>query len=155
MRVRVAARCGTPDCTHQGQLNMYEELSTLGVNSGISDKPSRIIALSHISDVCSLNGTHPTTSSGMIPTHSPMFAMSLDGSIPVSESSLWGFMLLLQTGEAVELFAETREQQQQWIQYLNLLSMFPFSPIPEEPRVNPIRDSFRSKLKTSKFDAGL
>ena len=62
--------------------------------------------------------------------------------------------MLLQTGEAIELFADTREQQQLWIKYLHLMSMFPYSPIPEEPRVNPIRDSYRSKIKHSNYDAG-
>ena len=139
--MRVSARCGTPDCTYQGQLNIYEE-SSLGGTGNISE-PTQVINLSHISDVSCLNTSHPTFLSSkddedIYPCHEP----------------LWGFMMLLQTGVAIELFADTREQQQLWIKYLHLMSMFPFSPIPEEPRVNPIRDSYRSKIKHSNFDAG-
>ncbi len=114
------------------------------------DIPSRVLRLSTIAEVSSLNGSHPTT-----PTVSPpVLGMSLEGHTPLLSSSLWGMMFLLTTGEAVELFADTREQQQQWIQYLTLLSMFPYSPIPEEPRNNPIRNTLRSKLKPSNYDAG-
>lgn len=145
--MRVAARCGTPDCTYQGQINIYEE-SSLGCIS----EPTRVINLAHISDVSSLNTSHPTviggTSSPSLRRNSGLYSSS---SPP---ETLWGFMLVLQSGEAVELFADTREQQQLWIKYLHLMSMFPLSPIPEEPRVNPIRDSYRSKLKLSNFDAG-
>ena len=154
MRVRVAARCGTPDCTYQGQLNIYDEL-TLGMGSVNISEPSRVIALAHISEVSSLNSTHPTLTADSASKHnSLMFPMSLDNNICPSHGPMWGFMLLLHTGEAVELFADTREQQQLWIKYLHLMSMFPFSPIPEEPRVNPIRNSYRNKLKVSNFDAG-
>ena len=153
-RVRVAARCGTSDCTYQGQLNIYDE-STLGMGSINISEPSRVITLAHISEVSSLNSTHPTLAAGDSTKHnSLMFPMSLDNNMYSSHESMWGFMLLLQTGEAVELFADTREQQQLWIKYLHLMSMFPFSPIPEEPRVNPIRNSYRNKLKVSNFDAG-
>ena len=69
-------------------------------------------------------------------------------------SSLWGFMLLLQTGEAVELYAEAKEEQQLWIKHLNLLAMYPYSPLPEEPRVCPIKESFRARLNPTNFDAG-
>ena len=130
---------------------IYEESNSMGGDAGQSDQPSRVLLLSTIADVTSLNGSHPTTPN----SGAPVFGLSLDGQSPLSCSSLWGVMLLLTSGEAVELFADTREQQQQWIQYLNLLAMFPYSPIPEEPRNNPIRSSLRTKLKPSNYDAGM
>lgn len=163
MRIRVAARCGTPDCTYNGQLNIYEESSFASGCSVVGNisEPSRVISLSHINEVSSLNTSHPTFMTGL--TKEPGvskegsengMSMFQDDILYPTHEPLWGFMLLLQTGEAVELFADTREQQQLWIKYLHLMSMFPSSPIPEEPRVNPIRDSFRSRVKLSNFDAG-
>jgi hypothetical protein len=149
VRVRVAARCGTPDCTYQGQINIYDEGSS-GHPGSISE-PCRVINLTHINEVSSLNGSHPTFINA---SSSKRNSLLHSNDIFPQNETLWGFMLLLSTGEAVELFADTREQQQLWIKYLQLMSMFPFSPIPEEPRINPIRDSYRSRLKSSHFDAG-
>lgn len=148
MRVRTVACCGTADCAHQGQIILYEESNTLGGNAGVIDKPTRVLLFSTIAEVTSLNGNQPAF------LDQPVMGISLEGQSPLGSSPLWGMMLLLTSGEAVELFADTREQQLQWIQYLNLLSMFPYSPLPEEPRNNPIRSSLRAKLKPSKFDAG-
>ena len=140
--MRVVARCGTQDCSHQGQVVIYEER---GGQAGVSDRPTRVLLLSTVAEVTSLNGS---------PAGTNVVGISLEGRSTLPASSLWGMMLLLTSGEAVELFADTREQQLQWVQYLNLLAMFPYSPIPEEPRNNPIRSSLRSKLNPSKYEAG-
>ncbi len=143
--MRVVACCGTQDCSRQGQIVIYEESNTLGGYAGVSDRPTRVLLLSTVAEVTSLNGS---------PAGTNVVGISLEGRSTLPASSLWGMMLLLTSGEAVELFADTREQQLQWVQYLNLLAMFPYSPIPEEPRNNPIRSSLRAKLNPSKYDAG-
>ena len=77
-----------------------------------------------------------------------------DSQLNQQPANLWGFMLLLQTGEGVELYAEAMEEQQLWIRHLTLLSTYPYSPLPEEPRVCPIKEKFRARINPANFDAG-
>ena len=133
--------CGSPDGARHGQLNIYEESLAAG-------KPPRVVPLHLVHNVQSLNTTHPSVPE----MGTSLFRMSMTDSL--QPASLWGFMLLLQTGEGVELYAEAREEQQLWIRHLNLLSTYPYSPIPEEPRVCPIKEKFRARLNPANFDAG-
>lgn len=149
-RVRVVLHCGSPDCTRHGQLNIYEE----GRAGNSLNKPSRFIPLHLVHNVQCLNTSHPSPPP-VQKVGSPVFRMSMtESQLNQQPGSLWGLMLLLQTGEGVELYAEAREEQQLWIKHLNLLSMFPYSPLPEEPRVCPIKESFRARLNPANFDAG-
>lgn len=147
-RVRVVLYCGSADCSRNGQLSIYEE----GRAGNPLNKPSRVIPLHLIHNVQCLNSTMPSPQGAR---KSGIFRMSFtESQMDQQPNSLWGFMLLLQTGEGVELFAEAREEQLLWIKHLNLLAMYPYSPLPEEPRVCPIKDSFRARLNPANFDAG-
>ena len=150
-RVRVVLHCGTADCARHGQVSVYEEGRGA---ANTASKPSRIIPLHLIHNVQCLNASVPSPLPS--PRSSGLFRMSMTESQLSQQQpcSLWGFMLLLQTGEAVELYAEAKEEQQLWIKHLNLLAMYPYSPLPEEPRVCPIKDSFRARLNPANFDAG-
>ena len=152
--VRVTAHCGTPDLRYQGQLNIYEESLNPGSRPGTTG-PSRIIACATVTDVTALNSAVPVPFAPLPPSRSSSFSLSMDLTSQRRTRHLWGFMLLLQTGEALEMFSESQEQQKLWVKHLSLLAMFPNSPIPEEPRVNPIRDGFRTRVNLANFDAGM
>lgn len=150
--VRVTAHCGTPDLRYQGQMNIYEE--SLNRGGPGATQPTRVITFANISDVTALNSAVPAPFSSSPSRDSP-FSLSLELSSQQRIRQLWGFMLLLVTGEALEMFSESQAQQQLWVKHLALLAMFPYSPIPEEPRVNPIRDGFRARLNPANFNAGV
>ena len=132
-------------------MSIYEEGRG---TANTASQPSRVIPLHLVHNVQCLNASVPSPLPS--PRSSTMFRMSMTESQLLSQQpgALWGFMLLLQTGEAVELYAEAKEEQQLWIKHLNLLAMYPYSPLPEEPRVCPIKESFRARLNPAKFDAG-
>ena len=150
--VRVTAHCGTPDLRYQGRMNIYEESSSRG-GPGTS-VPTRVIAFASVTDVTALNSAVPVPFAPS-PSNSSSFSLSMELCSQQRIRHLWGFMLLLQTGEALEMFSESQEQQQLWVKHLSLLAMFPSSPIPEEPRVNPIREGFRARVNLANFDAGI
>ena len=150
--VRVTAHCGTPDLRYQGQLNIYEESLNQG-RSGTT-APTRVVPIASVSDVTALNSAL-LVPFAPFPSNSSSFSLSMELNSPRQTRHLWGFMLLLETGEALEMFSESQEQQQLWVKHLSLLAMFPNSPIPEEPRVNPIRDGFRARVNLANFNAGM
>ena len=93
---------------------------------------------------------HPCTSLSSSPGNGTVF-----GTSPSSNGvPLWPFQLVLRSGEVFEFFAESPEDQRQWVKRLGLLLMFPHSPIPDEPVNSPIKDSFRAKLDPAEYKAG-
>ena len=57
--------------------------------------------------------------------------------------------------EQHEFKCECEEDKASWVKLLGLLVLFPTTHIPEEPLDNPIKDSFRNKLSTKDFKAGM
>lgn len=62
--------------------------------------------------------------------------------------------LVILTSEVSEFRCDSADTKVHWIKLLTLLTMFPTSAIPEEPRSNPIRESFRYKLDPKIYGAG-
>ena len=80
--------------------------------------------------------------------------MGTSPSSSTTAGQLWPFQIVLKNGDIFEFFAELPEDQKQWIKRLQLLLMFPYSPIPEEPLHNPIKEGYRAKLKPIDYKAG-
>ena len=55
--------------------------------------------------------------------------------------------------EQHEFKCECEEDETSWVKLLGLLVLFPTTHIPEEPLDNPIKDSFRNKLRMKDFKA--
>ncbi len=82
---------------------------------------------------------------------SPSSASNLQNG-PVAE--FYPFTVATSTGEVHEFRVEMENDRLRWVKILQLLVMYPFSPIPEEPSSNPIKDSFRQSLEAKQYGAG-
>ena len=63
------------------------------------------------------------------------------------------FVVIL-SSESNEFRADAENTKLHWVKLLTLLTMFPYSVIPEEPKSNPISEGFRVKLDPRNFNAG-
>ena len=63
-------------------------------------------------------------------------------------------LLVIEKNEVHELQCDSSETKVHWLKLLTLLTMFPYSVIPEEPQLNPISESFRAKLDPKLYGAG-
>ena len=139
----VVVYCAPHDCSQPGQMEIYEEINKT------YQKPKKIISLIDINQPGVQTGS-PCTSLSSSPGNAVIF-----GTSPSSNGiSLHPFQLVLRTGEVFEFFAESPEDQRQWVKRLGLLLMFPHSPIPEEPTNSPIKDTFRARLNPADYKAG-
>lgn len=116
-------------------------------------KPKKVVLLTEIAQP-GVQGGSPCPSLSSSPSaQSPR--NSFIATSPSSHSSIvWPFQLVTKLGEVYEFFVETPEDQKQWLKRLSLLIMFPNSPIPEEPAVNPIKESVKLKLRPKDYNAG-
>ena len=71
-----------------------------------------------------------------------------------SSSELYSFTVATSTGEVHEFKIESENDRLRWVKILQLLVMYPYSPIPEEPKTNPIKDGFRNSLEAKQYGAG-
>ena len=81
---------------------------------------------------------------------------SQNGSAPSSSSlaeATYAFTVLTSNNELHEFRTDSENDRLRWVKLLQLLVMYPFSPIPEEPKVNPIKDSFRQVLEAKQYNA--
>ena len=63
------------------------------------------------------------------------------------------FTVATGNGELHEFRTDTENDRIKWVKVLQLLVMYPHSRIPEEPDVNPIKDSFRQALDAKLYNA--
>lgn len=63
------------------------------------------------------------------------------------------FSVTTKSGEVHEFRTETENERLRWVKLLQLLVMFPRSSIPEEPKSNPIKDTFRLRLEAVQYGA--
>ena len=62
--------------------------------------------------------------------------------------------LVLANKNIYEFRCDSCMMKEQWLKLLTLLTMFPYSVIPEEPQLNPISESFRAKVDPKLYGAG-
>ncbi len=103
------------------------------------------------------NTSSPAYSSAVT---SPQGGIRLSASPSPSTSSqgnsapeLYAFTVATSNGDVHEFKTESENDRLRWVKLLQLLVMYPFSPIPEEPKPNPVKDSFRKTLEAQKFGA--
>lgn len=86
----------------------------------------------------------------------PMYASPVGshGTSPTSSNQSSCQFLVILTNEVNEFQSDCSDTKVHWLKLLTLLAMFPHSAIPEEPRSNPIRESFRYKLDPKNYCAG-
>lgn len=166
----VAAFCGLPGNPDGGkavsaQIQIFEDYEKI---EKPGYKPKGIIKLDGAKIESSY--TTPPNSSNNSPAYastllnsqgnvnfssSPMSAGSQSGSMPSSSNSeaAYAFTVLTGNGELHELRTDSENDRLKWVKLLQLLVMYPFSPIPEEPKVNPIKDSFRQALEARQYNA--
>ena len=63
------------------------------------------------------------------------------------------FSVTTKSGEVHEFRTETENERLRWVKLIQLLVMFPRSSIPEEPKSNPIKDTFRLRLEAVQYGA--
>ena len=81
---------------------------------------------------------------------------SQSGSVPSSASNsevMYVFTVLTSNNELHEFRTDSENDRLRWVKLLQLLVMYPLSPIPEEPKINPIKDSFRQTLEAKHYNA--
>ena len=137
--------CATRDHKKEGQLEIFEEVAHN------YQKPKRVIHLTEIND-SGIREMSSTTSVNCSP-------VTINSIIATSHYEVcqrrWPFQIELKNGEVFEFFAITEDNSRLWIKHLKLLLVFPYSPIPDEPQYNPIKDGFRAKLNPMDFNAGV
>ena len=112
--------------------------------------------------------TSPSGSSTNSPAYSSATITSPQGNIRLSASpspstsvssqgtggsELYPFSVTTSNGDLHEFKTESENDRLRWVKLLQLLVMYPFSPIPEEPKSNPVKDSFRKSLEAKKYGA--
>lgn len=122
------------------------ECSYIPGSSGVYSNPSRLSASPSPSPHGSFQGG---SGSGTI-------SSSGSGSgIVVSSGTMYPFTIVTQNGDTHEFLSESENDRLRWMKLLQLLLMFPYSTIPEEPKNAPIKESFRANLDPKEFNAGV
>ena len=99
-------------------------------------------------------GSSPSPRNSLVGSPSPR--SSTLGTSPASQgaSVTQHTFLVTISGKSHEFQTDCEHERIRWVKLLGLLVMFPSAPIPKEPDVNPITESFHSKLDAKKFSAG-
>ena len=63
------------------------------------------------------------------------------------------FTITTKSGDIHEFRTDTENEKLRWVKLLQLLIMYSRSTIPEEPKTNPIRDTFRQRLEAKPYGA--
>lgn len=76
------------------------------------------------------------------------------GSGTITSGNMYSFVIITQNSDVHEFFTESENDRLRWVKLLQLLLMFPFSSIPDEPTNKPIKESLLSKLDPKRYSAG-
>ena len=71
-----------------------------------------------------------------------------------STSNMHPFNVVTKNGDIHEFLSESENDRLRWVKLLQLLIMFPYSTIPDEPTNKPIKESLRSQLDPKRYGAG-
>jgi len=149
------------------QIQIYEDYEKI---EKPGSKPKSIIRLdgakieSSYTTPPNSNNNSPAYASTLLNTHgqvissSPISAGSgsQGSSVPSSSGvaeATYAFTVLTSNNELNEFRTDSENDRLRWVKLLQLLVMYPFSPIPEEPQINPIKDSFRQALEARQYNA--
>lgn len=95
------------------------------------------------------------TSTVTSPPSGNRFSSSPSPSLSSSNGGeLYAFTVATSGGDVHEFRTESENDRLRWVKLLQLLVMYPYSPIPDEPATNPIKDSFRQALEAKQYEAG-
>lgn len=166
----------TAYCGHTGGSDGVAIVAQLTINEDYEkvekpgQKPKSMIPLEGAKIECSYisggaNGTVYSNPSRMSASPSPSphgssLGGSGSGSITGSGSGTissaggsYTFSITTQNGDLHEFLSESENDRLRWVKLLQLLLMFPYSTIPNEPTNQPIKESFRKKLDPKKYNA--
>ena len=113
--------------------------------SSVYSNPSRLSASPSPSPH---NGSHGGSGSGIIS------AGSGSGSGIIASGAVYAFTIISQSGDTHEFLSDSENDRLRWVKLLQLLLMFPFSTIPDEPTNIPMKQSIYANLDPKKFNAG-
>ena len=154
-RAEVVVYCATHDCKTPGQIEIFEECFKN------YQKPKKVILLTLIRTEHGLQEGPPLAfySSASPAQNSPHNSLLSSSPSSLSLSStpvqlLYPFHIHLKSGDTLDFYTPSPEDQRQWMKRLGLLLMFPYSPIPEEPSHIPIKEGFRNRLNPRDHNAG-
>lgn len=68
--------------------------------------------------------------------------------------SMWPISLVERDSTVIEFLVDSLEDQRQWNNRLKLFALYPYSPVPSEPLLNPAKDLSSEKLNPAKYNAG-
>ena len=71
-----------------------------------------------------------------------------------STGNMHPFNIITKNGDTHEFLSESENDRLRWVKLLQLLIMFPYSTIPDEPTNKPIKESLRSQLDPKRYGAG-
>ena len=76
------------------------------------------------------------------------------GSGTIMPGNMYAFSIIAQNGDIHEFLSESENDRLRWVKLLQLLLMFPYSTIPDEPTNIPFKESMRANLEAKKYNAG-
>ena len=79
---------------------------------------------------------------------------SSSGSGMVMSGSMYAFSIIAHNGDTHEFLSESENDRLRWVKLLQLLLMFPYSTIPDEPTNIPFKESMRANLEAKTYNAG-
>ena len=141
------------------QIQIFEDYEK--VEKG--NKPKSLIKLegAKLESLCSSpsasNAGSPAYGSAIVtsPPNSMRLSSSPSPSLSNNGSELYAFSVTTNTGEVHEFRTDSENERLRWVKLLQLLVMYPYSTVPEEPVTNPIKDSFRQALEAKQYGAGM
>ncbi len=157
----MAACCGAEPDDPKGpiaQIRIYEDYERSG------QKPKSIIKLESVQINSSYSGNISSSTmasphgSGRLSVSPSSFNSGGSGSGVIDSGSgtvggTYIFCIVQKNGDAHEFQTETENDRLRWVKLLQLLIMYPRSSIPDEPKINPIKDTLRLRLEAKNYGA--
>ena len=135
---------------HSAQIQIFEDYENQRTTQKKEEKPKKAIDLAKAKLESSLSS--PSVSATGSP-HGGTLATSPNPSGYQTPTAQHLFQVIT-PNETHEFRTDSENERLRWGKLLGLLVLFPYSTIPEEPKTNPIKESFRAKLDPKWYGAG-
>ena len=142
---------------------LYLQKTLVGVFASIGGSNSeragnisaQIVIFDHsendVNSIIRLENSKVYTSASALNATSPAYLSAFATS--VQDVQLYAIFVDVNSGDVHEFRTKSEVEQRRWFSRLQLLILFPFAPIPEEPKFNPIKDVFKEPLEAKQYGA--
>ena len=126
------------------------------IESNYTNPPQGAYTTMIVPETANLSAS-PSTTPSSTGSHSGSGIVGSQGSgsgSGVFASGMHKFTITTSNGEVHEFRTESENDRLRWVKLLQLLVMFPYSSIPEEPSSDPIKKLFQEGLDPNQYGAG-